>query len=48
MGSTSGRLVTVAGSSAGSKDFARATMERVGEVLVHGVAAMPGQPAASL
>ncbi|MYL84670.1 molybdopterin biosynthesis protein [Desulfovibrio aerotolerans] len=37
-------VVTVAGSSAGSKDFARATMERVGEVLVHGVAAMPGKP----
>jgi putative molybdopterin biosynthesis protein len=37
-------VVTVAGSSAGSKDFARATMERFGQVLVHGVAAMPGKP----
>ena len=37
-------VVTVAGSSAGSKDFARATIERVGKVLVHGVAAMPGKP----
>uniref|UniRef100_I2PXL0 Molybdopterin molybdenumtransferase n=1 Tax=Desulfovibrio sp. U5L TaxID=596152 RepID=I2PXL0_9BACT len=37
-------VVIVAGSSAGSKDFTRATIERVGEVLVHGVAAMPGKP----
>ncbi|WP_300164732.1 molybdopterin biosynthesis protein [Solidesulfovibrio sp.] len=37
-------VVVVAGSSAGSKDFTRATIERVGEVLVHGVAAMPGKP----
>ena len=33
-----------AGSSAGSKDFTRATIEREGRVLVHGVAAMPGKP----
>lgn len=33
-----------AGSSAGSKDFTRATIEREGEVLVHGIAAMPGKP----
>lgn len=37
-------VVIVAGSSAGSKDFTRATIERFGEVLVHGVAAMPGKP----
>jgi len=37
-------VVTVAGSSAGSKDFTRSTIERVGRVLVHGVAAMPGKP----
>lgn len=37
-------VVIVAGSSAGSKDFTRATIERVGTVLVHGVAAMPGKP----
>jgi len=37
-------VVIVAGSSAGSKDFTRATIERVGKVLVHGVAAMPGKP----
>lgn len=33
-----------AGSSAGSKDFTRSVMERVGRVLVHGVSAMPGKP----
>ena len=33
-----------AGSSAGSKDFTRATLEREGEILVHGIAAMPGKP----
>ena len=33
-----------AGSSAGSKDFTRATLEREGTILVHGVAAMPGKP----
>ncbi len=37
-------VVIVAGSSAGSKDFTRATIERFGEVLVHGVAVMPGKP----
>ena len=36
--------VFCAGSSAGSKDFTRATLEREGEVLVHGIAAMPGKP----
>ena len=36
--------VFCAGSSAGSKDFTRATIEREGKVLVHGVAAMPGKP----
>ena len=37
-------VVIGAGSSAGSKDFTRAVMERVGQVIVHGVAAMPGKP----
>ena len=37
-------VAIVAGSSAGSKDFTRATIERMGKVLVHGVAAMPGKP----
>jgi len=37
-------VVMGAGSSAGSKDYTRAVMERVGRVLVHGVAAMPGKP----
>lgn len=36
--------ILCAGSSAGSKDFTRTTMEREGEVLVHGIAAMPGKP----
>ncbi|MEG2172344.1 MAG: molybdopterin-binding protein, partial [Desulfovibrionaceae bacterium] len=33
-----------AGSSAGTKDFTRATIEREGRILVHGIAAMPGKP----
>ncbi len=37
-------VVIGAGSSAGSKDYSRATMERVGRVLVHGIKAMPGKP----
>ncbi|MBI4807317.1 MAG: molybdopterin biosynthesis protein [Desulfovibrio sp.] len=37
-------ITLVAGSSAGSKDFTRAVMERFGEVVVHGIQAMPGKP----
>lgn len=37
-------VIICAGSSAGSKDFTRATIEACGEVLVHGIAAMPGKP----
>lgn len=37
--------ILCAGSSAGSKDFSRRAMEEHGEVLVHGIAAMPGKPA---
>jgi putative molybdopterin biosynthesis protein len=37
-------VVIGAGSSAGSKDFTRAVMERLGKVVVHGVSAMPGKP----
>lgn len=33
-----------AGSSAGSRDFTRATLEREGKILAHGIAAMPGKP----
>lgn len=42
----SGAHVTIfcAGSSAGSKDFTKAVMEREGEVLVHGINVMPGKP----
>ncbi|WP_243362753.1 molybdopterin biosynthesis protein [Fundidesulfovibrio terrae] len=37
-------VTLLAGSSAGSKDFTRAVMERFGEVVVHGIQAMPGKP----
>ncbi|EPR44404.1 PBP domain containing protein [Desulfovibrio sp. X2] len=37
-------VVLGAGSSAGTKDYTRTVMERLGAVLVHGVAAMPGKP----
>lgn len=33
-----------AGSSAGTKDFARDVLERLGQVLVHGIAMKPGKP----
>ena len=35
----------IGGSSAGSEDHARAVIEQLGEVLVHGVTIMPGKPA---
>lgn len=37
-------VTIVAGSSAGSKDYTRAVMERFGQVVVHGIQAMPGKP----
>lgn len=37
-------IVIGAGSSSGSKDFTRKTMQDCGQVLVHGIAAMPGKP----
>lgn len=37
-------VIICAGSSAGSKDFTRSTIASLGEVIVHGVAAMPGKP----
>lgn len=37
-------VVVGAGSSAGSKDFTRATFEGFGQVLAHGIAVMPGKP----
>lgn len=37
-------VIICAGSSAGAKDFTRTTIEALGEVLVHGIAAMPGKP----
>jgi putative molybdopterin biosynthesis protein len=33
-----------AGSSAGSKDYTRAVFEELGQILVHGIAVMPGKP----
>ncbi|MGL4997595.1 MAG: molybdopterin biosynthesis protein [Cetobacterium sp.] len=33
-----------AGSSAGSKDYAKSVIEEIGEVIVHGVAIKPGKP----
>ncbi|MCP4746350.1 MAG: molybdopterin biosynthesis protein [Desulfobacteraceae bacterium] len=38
-------VLILGGSSAGSEDFARAVISGMGEVLVHGVAMMPGKPA---
>ena len=37
-------VVVIAGSSAGSKDFTSEIIKSIGEVLVHGVAIMPGKP----
>lgn len=37
-------VIFCAGSSAGSKDYTRAVLESEGEILVHGIAAMPGKP----
>jgi putative molybdopterin biosynthesis protein len=36
--------LTIGGSSAGSKDFAKPVITTLGEVLVHGVTMMPGKP----
>ncbi|NCC25427.1 MAG: molybdopterin biosynthesis protein, partial [Deltaproteobacteria bacterium] len=37
-------VIIGAGSSAGSKDYTRTVMERVGQILVHGLSVMPGKP----
>ncbi len=37
-------VIICAGSSAGTKDYTRDTIAAFGEVLVHGIAAMPGKP----
>lgn len=37
-------ILTVGGSSAGSRDFTRAAVAELGTVLVHGVSIMPGKP----
>ena len=37
-------VITVGGSSAGSKDYTRYVVDELGDVLVHGVTIMPGKP----
>ncbi len=37
-------VLVIGGSSAGARDFARAAIEQVGEIFVHGVTIMPGKP----
>ena len=38
-------VMILGGSSAGAEDYARAVLQEIGEVLVHGVTIMPGKPA---
>ncbi len=38
-------VMLIAGSSAGSEDFTPSLLEGLGELLVHGIAVMPGKPA---
>ena len=38
-------VMIIGGSSAGSEDYARAVLESLGELLVHGITIMPGKPA---
>ena len=38
-------IMPIAGSSAGSEDFTPTFMDELGELLVHGITAMPGKPA---
>lgn len=38
-------VMLIAGSSAGSEDFTPSLLEEIGELLVHGIAVMPGKPA---
>lgn len=44
LGSDPDLVIINAGSSAGSRDYTADTVARMGEVLVHGVAMMPGKP----
>jgi putative molybdopterin biosynthesis protein len=37
-------ILVLGGSSAGSEDYAKAVISRLGEVLIHGVTIMPGKP----
>ncbi len=38
-------ILIIGGSSAGSEDYSRWVIDRLGEVLIHGVTIMPGKPA---
>ena len=38
-------ILTIGGSSAGSKDYTKKAIEKNGEVFIHGIAVMPGKPA---
>lgn len=37
-------ILIIAGSSAGSEDYTRSTIEESGEILAHGISIMPGKP----
>ena len=37
-------IISIAGSSAGQKDYTAQTIEEIGELMVHGVTIMPGKP----
>jgi len=37
-------IISIAGSSAGKKDYTAHTIEEIGELMVHGVTIMPGKP----
>jgi putative molybdopterin biosynthesis protein len=37
-------ILTVGGSSAGSEDYSKDVIEKLGEIMVHGVTIMPGKP----
>ena len=37
-------ILMIAGSSAGTEDYTRSTIEESGEVLIHGISMMPGKP----
>ncbi|MDY0361478.1 MAG: molybdopterin biosynthesis protein [Desulforegulaceae bacterium] len=38
-------ILTIGGSSAGSRDYTKKAIEKNGEILIHGISIMPGKPA---